>query len=318
MSKEEINAALLKEAATWMMRLSDENSGKADWDAWQQWGEQSEQHRKLRRMTDSLGGKLQNIPAFAGRAALDAPRVAGRRAALKTLAVLFTVAPAGWLGSRLPWEEWNADYKTGTGAPRQIVLAEGTLLTLDTASAVDIVFDSKRRMVRLLSGRIFVATAADTATVARPFLVSTKQGSVRSIGTRFEVRQNAASSDVAVVHGSVEITPGQAGAQAMILQAGQRTNFSAASVDPPKAMSETEPLWLQGRIQVNNVRLAQLIEELDRYHPGSLRCDPAVADIRVSGRYRLDDTDLALQLLADTFPLKISRLTRYWITVGPR
>jgi transmembrane sensor len=61
--------------------------------------------------------------------------------------------------------------------------------------------------------------------------------------------------------------------------------------------------------------LGEWVAELGRYRRGVLRCDPAVAGLRVSGAFPLDDTDRALQLLADTFPVRHVWRTRYWVSV---
>ncbi|WP_175175265.1 FecR domain-containing protein [Achromobacter pestifer] len=316
MSQERIDPGLVQEAATWMMRLSDEGASESDWEAWRQWTSQSPQHEQLRQLAQTLTERLQRVPPSMGWTALNAPRAARRRAALKAASVLLVAGPATWLALRLPWHEWNADYETGTGSRRVVELADGSRITLDTASSVNISFTESRRLVELVSGRIFVATAVDPA--ARPFMVSTRQGLVRAIGTRFDVRQNALDSQVAVTQGAVEITAADAGASPVTLQAGQQARFTRTTVEPPTAANELEFLWVQGRIQVENVALGDLIRELARYRPGVLRCDPLVATLRVSGRYDLDDTDLALRLLASSLPIRISRLSSYWVTVGPK
>lgn len=316
MNQQKIDPALVQEAATWMMRLSDENASESDWEAWRKWTAQSPQHEQLRHLAQALTERLQRVPPSIGWPALNAPRNASRRAALKAVSVLLVAGPATWLALRLPWQEWNADYDTGTGARRVVDLADGSRITLDAASAINVTFTESRRQVTLVAGRIFVATAADPA--GRPFTVSTGQGQVRAIGTRFDVRQNAQDSRVAVIEGAVEITTAQADASPVILRAGQQAGFSRTAVASPTAVNEQELLWIQGRIQVEDMALGDLIRELARYRPGILRCDPRVAALRVSGRYDLDDTDLALRLLASSLPVSITRLSSYWVTVGPK
>ncbi|WYX12355.1 hypothetical protein WJ978_13795 [Achromobacter xylosoxidans] len=64
--------------------------------------------------------------------------------------------------------------------------------------------------------------------------------------------------------------------------------------------------------------LGDVVAELARYRRGVVRCDPAVARLRVSGTFPLADTDRALAMLAATYPVAIaSRLGGYWILVGP-
>jgi len=57
---------------------------------------------------------------------------------------------------------------------------------------------------------------------------------------------------------------------------------------------------------------------LARYRRGVLRCDPAVADLRVSGAFPLADIDGSLRLLEKTLPVRISHVTPFWTTVAPR
>ncbi|KAG1069089.1 hypothetical protein G6F55_014487 [Rhizopus delemar] len=71
-------------------------------------------------------------------------------------------------------------------------------------------------------------------------------------------------------------------------------------------------------LAVRNWRLADLVDELARYRRGVLRCDPAVAGLRVSGAFPLADTDGSLRLLEKTLPVRISRVTPFWVTVAPR
>ena len=69
---------------------------------------------------------------------------------------------------------------------------------------------------------------------------------------------------------------------------------------------------------VERMRLADFLAELDRYRPGYLRCDPQVADLRVSGAFPLRAPDDVLALLAETLPVRLRSMSRYWVTVLPR
>lgn len=67
-----------------------------------------------------------------------------------------------------------------------------------------------------------------------------------------------------------------------------------------------------------DMRLGDVIAELSRYRPGVLRCDPAVAELRVTGAISLKDTDAALRLLSNNLPVHIELRTPYLVTVAPR
>ena len=68
----------------------------------------------------------------------------------------------------------------------------------------------------------------------------------------------------------------------------------------------------------NEQRLDHFLAELGRYRTGWLRCDPAIAGLRISGAFALNDTDQALQALTTSLPVRIEETTRYWVTVLPR
>lgn len=77
-------------------------------------------------------------------------------------------------------------------------------------------------------------------------------------------------------------------------------------------------LWARGVLAVEDLRLDEFLAELSRYRPGWIRCEPAVAGLRLSGAFMLNDTDAVLDNLARLLPVRVLERTRYWITVAPR
>ena len=68
---------------------------------------------------------------------------------------------------------------------------------------------------------------------------------------------------------------------------------------------------------VVDMPLRALLAELGRYRRGLLACSDAVAGLRVSGTFPLADTDRALSVITEAFPLRQRRLTDYWVTLLP-
>ncbi|MNW01328.1 fec operon regulator FecR [compost metagenome] len=64
--------------------------------------------------------------------------------------------------------------------------------------------------------------------------------------------------------------------------------------------------------------LGEFLEELSKHRPGVLRWAPELEALRVTGSFRLDDTDRVLALLADGLPLLVQARTRFWVTLLPR
>lgn len=80
-------------------------------------------------------------------------------------------------------------------------------------------------------------------------------------------------------------------------------------------LREGEGSWTQGVPTVVDWPLGEFIAELSRYRAGVLRCAAEVAELRLSGAYRLDRIDAVLQNLGKSLPVRVRYLTRYWVTV---
>ena len=74
--------------------------------------------------------------------------------------------------------------------------------------------------------------------------------------------------------------------------------------------------WTRGMLVLDNVRLADMVRELNRYQRGHLGVDPRVADLRITGSFPLDNLELALNALPPILPVKVKQLTPWWITVS--
>lgn len=313
--------ALLSEAADWMMTLRYGDSAQAGQEVqanFDRWRRQSPAHAEAWARAEALLGVFAQVPQGIGKNAFQALQRPNRRRGVGMLGALLIAAPAGWLAWRhMPWREWTADVATATGERKSVTLADGSRLVLNTASAVDIVFTSAERRIRLQAGEILVTTHADPSPTYRPFLVQTPQGIVRAMGTRFSVRRlDESTTRVSVFEAAVEIRT--AGGAARVLRAGEQIDFEAGRIGPEVPVERSAALWEQGMLLARNMRLADVVAEMSRYRSGVLRCHPAVADLRVSGAVSLADTDAGLALLARSLPLRIEQTTRYWVTVAPR
>ena len=82
--------------------------------------------------------------------------------------------------------------------------------------------------------------------------------------------------------------------------------------------SGQESAWVQGRLEVRDRPLREVIDSLRRYRRGILHLSPDVADLRLSGLYPLDDSDRTLQLLERSLPIRVTWHNPYWVSIDAR
>ncbi|TBU85614.1 FecR domain-containing protein [Phytopseudomonas dryadis] len=306
-----LDAKTLEAAAQWYVELCDGDEQARE--AHRQWLQSDPRHGLAWARVERLQSTLGRVSADIARPTLDASRLK-RRATLKVLALLICVGGVAGLGVQVtPWRNALADYRTGTGERRQVRLADGSSLQLNTGSAVDVRFGDTLREVRLREGEILIQTAADA--LARPFVVHTPHGSIRALGTRFLVRSDGAQTRVGVLQHAVEVRPALTPERPSRIDAGQQLVFSRRASGPLKRLPKGSDAWTHDQLVVSNWRLDDFLAELARYRSGHLGCDSRVAGLRISGAFQLRDTDSVLDNLGGTLPVRVRRLTRYWVQV---
>ena len=316
MSQAPIDPQALDEAAHWLMCLSEGGASEADRDAWAAWRTSSAERERAWQRAELLLGKLDGLPPVLAMSALDRPADPGRRAAIARLALMLAAVPAAWAGWKVSDEQaWMADYRSAVGECRELTLADGTRVLLNTDSAIDVRFDAQQRFIQLLRGEILVHTAADRQQPPRPLRVGTREGRMQALGTRFCVRELAGRTYLAVLEGAIRVEPASARPGAVqIVQAGQKTDFDTHASRPLQAVDASIGAWTQGMLLADRMRLDDFAAELARYRRGVIRCDPQIADLRVSGAFMLNDTQRTLNMLAATYPLAVKvHMNGYWV-----
>lgn len=305
-----------QQAAQWLMRLSAEDASSQDQQDFARWREADVEHEEAWQRAMKLQHQLGLIPKELSLATLGRKQRVSRRQVLNSIALLIVAAPASYLSYRhLPWQGLVTDYSTRVGQQKQFTLEEGTQLHLNTDSWVKVEFDAQTRRIHLHHGELFLRTGKDP--LQRPLVVVTSAGEVRPVGTAFTVRQlrDETQTAVRVLEGKVQLQNASAGRQ--LLQAGQKARFSAGRIDPVQPDSQSAADWVKGVLRAENMLLGELVAELGRYRHGLLRCDPAVARLRVSGAFQLADTNQILRSLKHSLPVQVVFRTDYWATILP-
>lgn len=314
----QLSPDLLQQALEWLVTIWSREATTDELRALERWRGRSVDHERAWQQVQRISGRLAAVPVDVGASSLRAAQTVSsnrRRQILRVLAG-FGIGGAGVYiaGESRVAQTYLADHRTATGEIREIELEDGTRVVLNTRSAVALRFSASERRLRLVGGEVMIVSASDPRQQARPFIVETVHGWVQPIGTRFTVRRDASKTQVAVFEGAVRIQP-EAAPAALQLDAGQRTWFSVAGVESPSRSDETQTAWTRGMLVVERMRLADFLEELSRYRAGVIRCDPAIADLRVSGTYPLADTGRILQALVQALPIRVRDRSRFWVVV---
>lgn len=319
-----IPASVVDEAIAWSVKLNFSAPNADTRVAFERWRKAAAVHELAWSRMQSLNADFAAVPSHLALDALTATGAARgarrqqRRTVLKGLALVGGLYGSTWLvREQTPWQRVLADASTRVGEREQYTLADGTVLVLNTDSAIGVRMTGEARVLTLYRGEVSIQTGADTVLAAkRPFFVRTPFGEAQALGTRFVLRLDEGSVRVSVQEHAVALRPADGGAQA-IAQAGQAWRMDRQGAQQLAQPPMASDAWVEGAIAGKNMRLADVLAELARYRHGRISCAPEVADLRVSGTYHVNDIDRALRVLAETLPIRLRYWTRYWITVGP-
>ncbi len=202
--------------------------------------------------------------------------------------------------------------KTARGEQRAVALPDGSTVQLNTDTLFVERMSERERRVELLRGEAFFDVVRDPT---RPFVVKAGASEVRVVGTQFSVREHAGKLEVVVKEGTVNVIPDTTRAAAaesdkVELVPGNRLNYDntkrlvkVAVVDPERTL-----LWRKGMIELDSTPLEDAVEEVNRYAVTPIAIeDPRLAGIRVSGGFKVGDTEAFLFALKDRFDVSIER-----------
>ncbi|MGO3743198.1 FecR domain-containing protein [Kerstersia sp.] len=317
----EIDHRSLEQAAQWYaVLLADDVSDKerAEWAHWLE----APGHRQAWQKMEAISRRFQPLRACSqpGDVVLAAVH-AGKRPEIRRRKLLrgLMLAPGLGLMSWAVWRETPAsrvfraqfcDYHTGKGEIKEIALADGTRVWLNTATLLDVDYTPSLRRLVLREGEIFIQTASDS----RPLVVDTDHGRLRALGTRFIVRQEAAQTVLAVYEGAVEIrTAGNAARR--VVAAGEQTWFDQRHIAAVAPLDAARQGWKSGIFQAASISLRELLDELQRYHSVYFSVSPAIANLRVMGTFPLADLDASLALLRAALPIKVRHTLPWWVSL---
>lgn len=199
-----------------------------------------------------------------------------------------------------PLETTALHYETGHGELLDRRLADGSVLHLNTDSAVTVRYGKTERLVTLTSGQADFEVAHNPA---RAFRVFAGAAEVVALGTNFDVRLEGGSAVVTVVEGRVAVglAPGQSYAPELV-QLGAEQQIRVAKDGWPAAPvavdAQQSTAWLRRQIAFDHEPLERVAAEFNRYAPKPIEiATPALRNLQISGVFATDDTDAFIAFL---------------------
>jgi transmembrane sensor len=272
------NDVLLQEALDWVARLKSGASVRADIEALQRWRQQSPAHeeafRKAARIFRHAGiaaGELADPPH-----GIDAPQVLQRSpsAAFARRALLggaMAAAAAGYLVVRPPlglWpslEELSADYRTGKGEQRKIVVSSDVSLELNTQTSIALRSVPDETRIELISGEASVAAMRASPT---PFVMLAANGRIRARQADFNARCLDGNVRVTCLNGLVDVAQGEKVVQ---LRPAEQVSYSPGGMEGSVAVDATQvSAWQSGLLIFRDQALADVVDEVNRYRSGKI------------------------------------------------
>ncbi|CAK7258098.1 MULTISPECIES: FecR domain-containing protein [unclassified Shinella] len=234
-----------------------------------------------------------------------------RRKSAKTgaavLTVLLALGASGWLWLEKPHllQDMRADYVAARGERRSITLSDGSTMLLDADSAVAVDVTDKERRIDLLRGTAYFEVQPSSV----PFIVDAANGRSRVLGTAFDVSVTEEGAHVTLARGSLQVSLVD-GPESVVLKPGESVAYGGEGLGTPGAVEISEAMaWREGRFVFNNMRLADVLAQIERNRDGRIvLIGNALADRRVSGSLVLADTDAALEAVQSIAGFRMQKL----------
>jgi transmembrane sensor len=315
MSNTEIEA----EAAAWFAKREAEGWAPEHQSELAAWLEQSTAHRiaflrvseawkrfgELDSLTmDRAPGAIPDRGTWVWRAAA-APGAWSHRTwrRFAAAAMVLVVLAAVGLSSRYVAHQ-GTGYRTEVGQVRSVPLEDGSDVTLNTGSRIEVAVGSVDRRIDLIRGDAYFEVAKDPT---RPFVVSVDRARVVAVGTQFYVERDDAGLIVLVTEGKIRLErPGES-PQEVAAGSEARLDATELRISHPTDMEVEEMLgWRHGYLLFRDTSLVEAVAKFNRYtYKKMLIEDPSIGGIRIGGHFRLNDVQGFLWLLKSGFPINV-------------
>jgi transmembrane sensor len=286
-----------QQALRWVVRKADPALGEAERAAFDAWYAADIRHQgaflRATAIDNALNQAIVQETLRPGHdhpaAGWQPPRPRLRRALLTWGALAAGVAILVG-GALFPAHDDSIVLTSTHGEFRKVPLADSSVVSLNSASQVEVRLGRAARNIELTKGEAWFEVAKDAS---RPFVVAAADVRVRAVGTAFAVRRQDDGSDISVTEGTVEVwseagTAGKrvlrAGEQAFVANRASRITVGRAPLDIERKLA-----WRQGQLVFQNQTLGDAVADFNRYSKRRIVInDPRLKHKTLVGQYRID------------------------------
>ncbi|HVN76165.1 MAG TPA: FecR domain-containing protein [Thermoanaerobaculaceae bacterium] len=349
------------QAAYWVARLAAEDASASDRAEFQEWLALSPEHHRAYQEAERTWSDLDALSGLAGSdpgvlpetlrdeigrygaeanasLARASRRFRARSAALIAAAVVIGVVGLAWIGhlksrGATGTQVIASELRTRVGERSQTMLADGSVVYLNTDTEVQVALSTARRSVHLVSGEAYFEVAKDAH---RPFVVSVADRTITAVGTAFDVYNRGGETRVTVIEGTVEVSrhpplvikPAPAPKKPAARQTG--TLPGPVVQDQPQKVTATQtarlldtetaitplplPLvaqqasWRQGRLYFDAVTLKDMVEQLRPYVSARIViADPSIEGFVGGAVVHVESAESILTAISLAWPVEVKR-----------
>jgi transmembrane sensor len=315
----------LDAAARWYSELQREDVEVETWDEFLAWERDPLNAAAFRQIQANLAIIDRSLRAGArtagsGPQAKTPPGSALRkRAWLSGLAAVLSFAALGWWVVSKNTELEPVTFTTLVGEQRTVTLSDGSTITLNTDTSLEVTYSERERRIGLRQGQAFF----DVARADVPFHVDAGGSRTTALGTQFDIYAQPGQVAVTLLEGSVVVSESPerergsvspersdtAETRSQMLTPGDRLEIMQ---DGSQTLSRVEPAtalqWRSGILQFDNVTLAEAVAELNRYSETRISVpDHGLASERLSGSFPAGEPEEFVLSLALFLPVRPER-----------
>lgn len=297
-------------AATWFIKLRDDDLPESEYLAWQEWLAESGLNAAAFADAERCWEDLDNIknPLWPEKHSRTTNLI--RRFMPIAAAILVALSIGFVVQKNISAPLTTTTYQTARAEHKNIQLEDGSEITLGARSIINVNYTVQQRNITLVRGEAVFSVAKNKA---RPFVVRVGKGTVTAIGTKFNIHSINQDVTVTVLEGIVEVNPLSTNENISTAALPRVSAGKAVSYDHDGHISEIKPTnvdaatsWEKGLLVRVNTPLSSVIADVNRYSSREIIIgDPSLNHISFTGTVLNDGIDNWLRGLSVAYPIKV-------------